>query len=132
MSQRKETKNHEYETLAFNIDDDSSRFAPGRVGFGYCTHALKARDIDKVMSFVADDAVFIDPGGRYSGQAEIRATTQSAINDGVIVEVSNVSDTNGRLVYEYEVFVDGGLFTLGTGLTIVKDGKIVFDGTEST
>lgn len=95
--------------------------------------ALEAKDIDKVMSFWAEDAVQTDEfGGRFSGQAEIRAGLQSAINDEVTVEAIDPSDTNGRLVYEYKVYVSGNLVLSGTGLTIVQDGKIIFDGTETT
>ena len=104
---------------------------PAAILEGYI-HSFNARQLDEAISLVADDAVFIDPGGKYVGEAQIRATLQSAINDGVTLEVSNISDTNGRLVYEYKVFVGGGLFTSGTGLTIVQDGKIIFDGTEET
>jgi hypothetical protein len=95
--------------------------------------ALASRDIDKVMSFWAEDAVYSDEFGvRQSGHEEIRAGVQSAINDGVIVELSNISDTHGRLVYDYQVFVGGTPFLSGTGLTIIQDSKIVFDGTEET
>jgi hypothetical protein len=94
--------------------------------------ALQARDIEKLMSFVADNAVFLDQGLRYSGHAEIRASLQSAIKDYVTVDVSNVSDTNGRLVYDFRVFVSKTPVLSGTGLTIVRDGKIIFDGTEES
>jgi hypothetical protein len=104
---------------------------PASILLGYYD-ALEARDIDKVMSFWADDAVYSDGSVRQSGQEEIRAGQQSAINDRVTVEVSNINDTNGRLVYDYKVLVDGRLWLSGTGLTIVQDGKIIFDGTEAT
>jgi hypothetical protein len=94
--------------------------------------ALEAKDIDKVMTYWAEDAVYSDGSWRQSGHEEIRAGQLAAIKDSVTVEVSNVSDTNGRLVYDYKVFVGGAPWSTGTGLTIIKDGKIIFDGTEKT
>jgi hypothetical protein len=94
--------------------------------------ALAAKDIDAVMSFWAEDAVQIDQFGRNVGLEEIRASHQSAIDDDVTFEVSNVTESNGRLVYDYRVFNSGVLVASGTGLTIVEDGKIVFDGTEES
>lgn len=95
--------------------------------------ALEARGIDKVMSFWADDAVLTDEfGSRLSGPVEIRAGLQSAINDRVTVDVIDPHETNGRVVYEYKVFVGESPVLSGTALTIVQDGKIIFDGTEET
>jgi hypothetical protein len=95
--------------------------------------AVNAKDIDKAMSFIAEDAVFTgELGATFSGHPEIRATLQSAIDAGVTFEVSDVRATNGRLVYEYLAHVPNVLSPSGTGLAIVKDGKIIFDGTEAT
>jgi hypothetical protein len=95
--------------------------------------AVNDKDIDKAMSFIAEDAVFTgELGATFSGHAEIRATLQSAIDAGVTFEVSDVRVTDGRLVYQYQAHVPNALSPSGTGLAIVKDGKIIFDGTEAT
>jgi hypothetical protein len=93
--------------------------------------ALKAKDLDRLMSFVADNAVFMVARNIKSDEpAEIRADLQTAINDGVTVEVSNVVNTNGRLTYDVVVSATNSADVRGTGFTIVKDGKIIFDGDE--
>jgi hypothetical protein len=102
---------------------------PTSVLQGY-VDALAAKDIDAVMSYWAEDAVQIDLLDRNEGLEEIRINMRGAIADNVTFEVSNVTDTNGRLIYDYQVFVNGEPGTSATGFTIVKDGKIIFDGTE--
>ena len=94
--------------------------------------ALTAGDLDKAMSYVADDAVFIDPMGKYVGLEEIRAAYEGQVNIGGKWEPSNIKDTNGkgRLVYDFKAFINDVLVYDGTGLTVVKDGKIIFDGSE--
>jgi hypothetical protein len=47
--------------------------------------------------------------------------------------LSNLHGFLGRIVYDYKVMQGGNLLDQGTnGLTIVKEGKIIFDGTEDT
>jgi hypothetical protein len=71
--------------------------------------ALTAGDLEKAMSFVAADAIF---GGKW--------------------EPTNIKDTNGkgRLVYDFKAYINDVPVYTGTGLTIVKNGKIIFDGAE--
>jgi hypothetical protein len=53
--------------------------------------------------------------------------------DGIIFDLSNFRKTDGKVVYDYKVMQGTNLLDQGTnGLTVVKDGKIVFDGTEDT
>jgi limonene-1,2-epoxide hydrolase len=93
--------------------------------------AFNERQLDAAMALVADDAVFMDQGLRYSGKSEIRASVESAVNDFVTVEVSNLSDTDGRVTYDFEVFFGESRDLTGTGVMVVRDGKIIFDGTEA-
>ena len=93
--------------------------------------ALNAKDIDKAMSFIAPDAVFINPNGTFSGAAEIKQSLEEGFAVELTFNLGNFREDAGRVVYDYEVLVAGEIVETGTdGLTIVKDGKIVFDGTE--
>jgi len=95
--------------------------------------ALDAKDVDLAMSFVASDAVFINPTGTYEGASAIRKSLEGINTDGITFDLDNFQNTDGRVVYDYKVKQGTNLLDQGTdGLTIVKDGKIVFDGTEKT
>ena len=94
--------------------------------------ALTADDLEKAMSFVADDAVFIDPMGKYVGKENIQDVYAAQMNIGGRWEPSEIKDVNGkgRLVYDFKAFINDVPVYSGKGLTVVKDGKIIFDGTE--
>ena len=94
--------------------------------------ALTAGDLEKAMSFVADDAVFIDPMGKYVGKENIQDVYAPQMNRGGKWEPSEIKDVNGkgRLVYDFRAYINDVAVYSGTGLTVVKDGKIIFDGTE--
>jgi hypothetical protein len=62
-----------------------------------------------------------------------RASLEGLAADNISFNISKPRGLDGRLIYDYEVLQSGTLLDQGTnGLTIVKDGKIVFDGTEDT
>jgi hypothetical protein len=85
------------------------------------------------MAYLAPDAVFANPTGRYTTPAEIRASLEGLAKDGITFELDNFRTTDGRVVYDYQVLLGSELLDSGTdGLTIVRDGLIVFDGTERT
>jgi ketosteroid isomerase-like protein len=94
--------------------------------------ALSSNDLDKAMSYVADDAVFLDPMGKYVGKENIRDVYAAQMNIGGKWVATNIKDTNGkgRLVYDFNGFINDSLVYSGTALTVVKDGKIIFDGAE--
>jgi limonene-1,2-epoxide hydrolase len=93
--------------------------------------AVNAKQLDAAMAFIADDAVFVNPYGTFRGKDDVRASLQLVMNDGITFDLSNFRDTNGRVVYDYKVFVNGEQVEVGTdGLTIVRDGKITLDATE--
>jgi Ethanolamine utilization protein EutJ (predicted chaperonin) len=95
--------------------------------------ALNAKDVDKAMKYVADTAVFVNPNGTFRGAEDVRHNlVESAF---VTFEHSNFRTKGGRVVYDFKIKddVSGRVIEEGTdGLTIVEDGKIVFDGTERT
>lgn len=95
--------------------------------------ALNAKKLDIAMSFIASDAVFINPTGTYEGADAVRASLEGLNTDGITFELSNFRNTDGTTVYDYKVMQGDNLLDQGTnGLTIIKDGKVVFDGTEDT
>jgi len=95
--------------------------------------ALNAKNLDLAMSFVAGDALFINPTGTYEGAEAIRESLAGLNTDGITFELSNFRNTSGQIVYDYKVMQGENLLDQGTnGLTVVKDGLVIFDGTEDT
>ena len=95
--------------------------------------ALNAKNLDLAMSFIAPDALFINPTGTYEGMDAIRESLAGLNTDGITFNLSNFRNTDGTIVYDYEVLQSGNVLDKGTnGLTMVKNGLIVFDGTEET
>jgi len=85
------------------------------------------------MSFIASDALFINPTGTYEGADAIRESLAGLNTDGITFDLSNFRNTAGKIVYDYKVMQGSNLLDQGAnGLTVVKDGMIVFDGTEDT
>lgn len=95
--------------------------------------ALNAKNLDLAMSFIAADALFINPTGTYEGAEAIRESLSGLNTDGITFELSNFRNTSGKIVYDYKVMQSGNLLDQGTnGLTVVEDGLVIFDGTEDT
>ena len=95
--------------------------------------ALNAKKLDLAMSFIAPDALFINPTGSYEGADEIRESLAGLNKDGITFDLINFRNTNGKIVYDYKVIQAGNLLDQGTdGLTVIKDGMVIFDGTEDT
>ena len=95
--------------------------------------ALNAKSLDLAMSFIASDALFINPTGTYEGADAIRESLAGLNTDGISFDLSNFRNTSGQIVYDYKVMQGSNLLDQGkNGLTVVKDGKVVFDGTEDT
>jgi limonene-1,2-epoxide hydrolase len=96
---------------------------------------MNAGQIDKAMRYVSPKAVFDEPIGTFRGRAAIRGLLRREVfRDRIVVHHSNFRVHGDRVVYDYRLTQDpGGTVAAGTdGLDIVKDGKIVFDGTVST
>jgi ketosteroid isomerase-like protein len=95
--------------------------------------ALNTKKLELAMSFIAGEAVFINPTGTYEGTDAIRKSLAGLNTDGITFDLSNFRNTEGRIVYDYKVVQGANLLDQGTdGLTVVKNGLIVFDGTERT
>ena len=95
--------------------------------------ALNTKKLDLAMSFIAPDALFINPTGTYEGADAIRNSLADLNTDGITFDLSNFRNTDGTIVYDYQVLQSGNVLDKGTnGLTVVKDGLVVFDGTEET
>lgn len=94
---------------------------------------LNAKKLDLAMSFIAPDALFINPTGTYEGADAIRESLAGLNTDGITFDLSNFRNTDGKIVYDYKVIQAGNLLDQGTnGLTVVEDGWIVFDGVDNT
>jgi hypothetical protein len=95
--------------------------------------AFNNKQVDVALTYIADDARFINPTGDYSGKAQIQEHLQALTEEGLSFDLSQFKNDNGRVTYAYKVLVKGVVVEEGDGgLTIVKDGKIVFDGTVGT
>ena len=95
--------------------------------------ALNAKNLDLAMSFIAGNALFINPTGTYEGSDAIRESLKGLNTDGISFDLSNFRNTDGKIIYDYKVIQGGNVLDQGSnGLTVVKDGKVVFDGTEDT
>jgi ketosteroid isomerase-like protein len=44
--------------------------------------ALNTKQLDTAMTFVADNAVYVNPYGKFEGKDRVRASLQLVINDG--------------------------------------------------
>ena len=94
---------------------------------------LNAKKLDLAMSFIAPDALFINPTGTYEGADAIRDSLASLNTDGITFDLSNFRNTDGKIVYDYKVIQAGNLLDQGTnGLTVVEAGWIIFDGVDNT
>jgi ketosteroid isomerase-like protein len=95
--------------------------------------AVNTGNLDSALSFVAEDALFINPIGQFAGKDEVSENLAGVIRDGLTFDFSNFRVCDGRVVMAYEVSQNGARLDAGDGgLTIVEDGKIIFDGTLDT
>lgn len=94
---------------------------------------LNAGDVETAMTWVAPDAVFANPTGSFEGQDAIRASLKSLAKDGITFDLGKFHMVASRVSYEFKVMQGSSILDQGTnGLTVVKNGLIVFDGTEET
>lgn len=93
--------------------------------------AITDKQLDAAMAYVADDALFINPTGTYTGKDEVRTNISALVDGGFDFQLRDLVDTNGKVNYGYTLYINGEAVEEGdNGVTIVKDGKIVFDGLE--
>ena len=94
--------------------------------------ALNDKEIDRAMTYVADDASFVNPSGSYDGKEEIRGLLQAGADQDTTFELGNFRATGGHVVYDFLVRQGDLAVAQGSnGVTIVDRGKIVFDGDEA-
>jgi limonene-1,2-epoxide hydrolase len=92
--------------------------------------AVNAHQIDKAMSYVSPKAVFDEPIGTFRGRAAVRGLLRREVAHQIVFHHSNFRVHGGRVIYDFRLTqYPSGIVATGTdGLTIVKDGKIVWDG----
>jgi hypothetical protein len=95
--------------------------------------AINGKRLDKAIKYVDERAVFVDPNGTFRGAEEVR-TELIQRWAFVTFEHTNFRSKGGRVVYDFKVRdAYGRVIAKGTdGLTIVENGKIIFDGNERT
>ncbi len=111
--------------------DTEKDWAPAVVKAYY--DAYNAGDLDLAASYLADDVIFINPTGTHQGKDAARTNLEAIKKDGLRFDIFDLKNTNGRVQYSYKVNIAGETVETGTGgLTTVKNGLIVFDGTTET
>jgi hypothetical protein len=93
--------------------------------------AVNSKNLDKALSLLADDAIATAPNSQLQGKEAIRKVLQENMALDFRSENSNYRESNGEVRYDYVVYFGSNEADRNTdGLTIVKNGKIVFDGLE--
>jgi hypothetical protein len=90
---------------------------------------INAGDVDGFMEFFAEDAVMSDEHGQSVGSQAIREYMQKEIVDKDFrFELSDLSVDGNVITYICHVYM--GNMDLGTytGLDVIKDGKIIYEG----
>jgi hypothetical protein len=93
--------------------------------------AVNAHDVDKALSFFADDAAVQFPNqpppNLFKGSAEIRTWLENDAKDNIHVEVENTKTSGDTISATAKVAVDSlppDLMLVGTVVVTVKNGKI--------
>lgn len=91
---------------------------------------LNQDDIDGYMKLLSDDVVMIDGSGRIDGPQAIRENLAlNFVPWQIRFELSDLSSDGNVVTYTIKIYEDDTLVaTYDDGLTIVVDGKIIFDG----
>jgi ketosteroid isomerase-like protein len=91
---------------------------------------LNQDDIDGYMKLLSDDVVMIDGSGRIDGPQAIRENLAlNFVPWPIRFELSDLSSDGNVVTYTIKIYEDDTLVaTYDDGLTIVVDGKIIFDG----
>jgi limonene-1,2-epoxide hydrolase len=92
---------------------------------------VNAGQVDKAMRYVSPKAVFDEPIGTFTGRVAVRGFLRRTVSHHVVFHHSNFRVHGGRVVYDFRItqYPEGIIATGTDGLTIVKDGQIVWDGT---
>jgi hypothetical protein len=117
--------------LAGALCGDGRSASGGRVQVVKAFYAgVNAHQIDKAMRYISPGAVFVNPIGTYKGRTAIRKFLEHGASEGIVYDHTKFRVDGGRVVYDFLVKQNGSIVAAGhDGLTVVKDGKIVWDGT---
>lgn len=87
--------------------------------------AHQARDLDAAMAHYAEDAVVVDEGNTYRGQAEIRAWLARSASEytytSTLISAQRVDDTHYVAVHHLEGNFPGGVVDLRFQFTLRDD-----------
>jgi hypothetical protein len=84
-------------TLLVACAASSQPMDPAAVMDAY-TAAINAGDVEKALSFVADDAVYTRPAGQFKGKAEVRKFVQDLVTRKTKVELVGTRTVQGERV----------------------------------
>jgi limonene-1,2-epoxide hydrolase len=91
--------------------------------------AMNGLQYEKAVTFLANDAVMINPTGTYTGTEANLAQITANFDAGIRVKLSSLRNVDGIVVCHVNVTENGDPIYEGDGgITIVEDGKITFDG----
>jgi hypothetical protein len=91
--------------------------------------ALNAKEYDKAMTLVADDATLTDDAGSHQGLAEITTRIIEAGGEGRSYDIWDLSEEDGTVSYNVRVYQDDTVIYETTGSDVVEDGKITMTST---
>ena len=91
------------------------------------TAAINAHDVEKALSYVADDAVYHRPAGDFNGKGEIRGFIEGLIARNVKVELIGQRAVEGeRVTWQSHVTLENpAQDIMNNSESIVRNGKIV-------
>ena len=96
------------------------------------TAAINAHDVEKALSYVADDAVYDRSVGGFNGKEEVRGFIEGLFARNVQVELIGERTVDGeRVTWQSRVMIDDPenpgtrLEIINNSESIVRDGKIV-------
>jgi ketosteroid isomerase-like protein len=95
------------------------------------TAALNAGNAEAALAFIADDAVYMRPAGRFVGKDEVRGFIEGLIRRGVQIEVLGEREVFGEYVRwaSHVRFANPGggpAEVRNRAASIVQEGKIIF------
>ena len=91
--------------------------------------AINGKKLDEALNYLHNDILLTTPNGKTQGKDAVSKYLAQMLKDDFKSENSNYREKNGEVRYDYIVYFGGSEVDRNTnGLTIVKDGKIIFDG----
>jgi DNA-binding SARP family transcriptional activator len=96
--------------------------------------ALNAQQLNALktaVALIANDAVFINPSGYYAGKDMIYRHLKQLVSRCIQFQIWNFRVIGCCVIYSYQVRLNSFLVldAFEDGATIIRNGKIIFDGT---